>query len=192
MVRGMAESEVERALGLKVSHPGRAWVREHVVQNLPQSHDITAARQHLKKSAARGPHWHKVAEWALSTQGTTFNVADWLAQTPKDRLARNIGDDWSIFDKMPATNPYILTVATKTVAVNLDQPLLDNNSFVYYVLKGLPEVVSGNGSGFRKIDSPALEDSRLPCPLPVLMGRGLPSEASHPFLSRRLLVTAGR
>ncbi|KAK1966729.1 hypothetical protein LY78DRAFT_692543 [Colletotrichum sublineola] len=91
MVRGMAESEVERALGLKVSHPGRAWVREHVVQNLPQSHDITAARQHLKKSAARGPHWHKVAEWHCLLRGV---IVDAVGENSKSQVEKLHCDIW--------------------------------------------------------------------------------------------------
>ena len=39
--------------------PG-GWVREQVVQDLPQSHDIAAAQQHLKKGAIRELHWHRV------------------------------------------------------------------------------------------------------------------------------------
>lgn len=36
------------------------WVREQVIQDLPQSHDISAAQQHLKKGAIRELHWHRV------------------------------------------------------------------------------------------------------------------------------------
>ncbi len=36
------------------------WVREQVVTDLPQSHDIAAAQQHLKKGALRELHWHRV------------------------------------------------------------------------------------------------------------------------------------
>jgi oxalate decarboxylase len=36
------------------------WVREQVIQDLPQSHDIAAAQQHLKKGAIRELHWHRV------------------------------------------------------------------------------------------------------------------------------------
>ena len=39
--------------------PG-GWVREQVIQDLPQSHDIAAAQQHLSKGAIRELHWHKV------------------------------------------------------------------------------------------------------------------------------------
>ncbi len=36
------------------------WVREQVITDLPQSHDIAAAQQHLKKGALRELHWHRV------------------------------------------------------------------------------------------------------------------------------------
>ncbi|OAK95371.1 Bicupin, oxalate decarboxylase/oxidase [Phaeosphaeriaceae sp. SRC1lsM3a] len=43
-------------------YPG-GWVREQVDNDLPASHDIAAAQQHLKKGAIRELHWHRVAEW---------------------------------------------------------------------------------------------------------------------------------
>ena len=39
--------------------PG-GWSREQVIQDLPQSHDIAGAQQHLKKGATRELHWHRV------------------------------------------------------------------------------------------------------------------------------------
>ncbi|TQN73419.1 putative oxalate decarboxylase [Colletotrichum shisoi] len=187
------------------------WVREQVIQDLPQSHDIAAAQQHLKKGAIRELHWHKVAEWGIvyagsviigavgedgrsqveklnygdiwyfpkgaahyiqgvddeneyllafdeadfDKIGTTFNIVDWLARTPRDILARNFGVDRSVFDKLPTTNPYILngTVATTNVTVSPDQYLSGNSSFVYRTFEHPPEVVPGNGGEFRKIDS---------------------------------------
>lgn len=39
------------------------WVREQVIQDLPQSHDISAAQQHLKKGAIRELHWHRVVSY---------------------------------------------------------------------------------------------------------------------------------
>ena len=36
------------------------WVREQVITDLPSSHDIAAAQQHLKKGAIRELHWHRV------------------------------------------------------------------------------------------------------------------------------------
>jgi hypothetical protein len=42
------------------------WVREQVITDLPQSHDIAAAQQHLKKGALRELHWHRVVRVAES------------------------------------------------------------------------------------------------------------------------------
>lgn len=39
--------------------PG-GWTRTQVIQDLPQSHDIAAAQQHLHQGAIRELHWHKV------------------------------------------------------------------------------------------------------------------------------------
>lgn len=39
--------------------PG-GWTRKQVVQDLPQSKDISGAQQHLRKGAIRELHWHKV------------------------------------------------------------------------------------------------------------------------------------
>jgi hypothetical protein len=36
------------------------WTREQVITDLPASHDIAAAQQHLKKGALRELHWHRV------------------------------------------------------------------------------------------------------------------------------------
>ena len=46
-------------------YPG-GWVREQVDNDLPQSHDIAAAQQHLKKGAIRELHWHRVVRCVLS------------------------------------------------------------------------------------------------------------------------------
>lgn len=65
------------------------WVREQVIQDLPSSHDISAAQQHLKKGAVRevsvtlNPcggstltsaklHWHRVAEWGFVYAGSVL------------------------------------------------------------------------------------------------------------------------
>jgi oxalate decarboxylase len=50
------------------------WVREQVIQDLPSSHDISGAQQHLVKGAIRELHWHKVVSLTLPSQspGTDF------------------------------------------------------------------------------------------------------------------------
>lgn len=42
------------------------WVREQVITDLPASHDIAAAQQHLKKGAIRELHWHRVVRTATT------------------------------------------------------------------------------------------------------------------------------
>lgn len=40
-------------------YPG-GWSREQITSDLPQSHDIAGAQQHLIKGAIRELHWHRV------------------------------------------------------------------------------------------------------------------------------------
>ncbi|KAK0628295.1 putative oxalate decarboxylase oxdC [Bombardia bombarda] len=187
------------------------WVREQVITDLPSSHDIAAAQQHLTKGAIRELHWHRVAEWGIvyngsilisavdedgryqveklsygdiwyfpkgvahtvqgleeenefllvfdeadfDKVGTTFNVDDWIKHTPKDILARNFGVDESVFDNVPAPNPYILnaTVSTKTVTDGPAGEATGNASFVYRTFDHPSEKVPGKGGEFYKIDS---------------------------------------
>ncbi|KHO01251.1 Bicupin, oxalate decarboxylase/oxidase [Metarhizium album ARSEF 1941] len=187
------------------------WVREQVVQDLPQSHDISGAQQHLKKGAIRELHWHRVAEWGFVYKGritvsavdedgkyqaeelnygdvwyfpkgvahtvqgleddnefllvfdegdfdkvgTTFNIDDWLAHTPKDILARNFGVPESVFDRLPSPNPYILnaTVSEKNVTGAVTPVASGNSSFVYRTFQHTAEKVGGQGGELRKIDS---------------------------------------
>ena len=123
------------------------WVREQLITDLPASHDIAAAQQHLTQGSIRELHWHRVAEWGyvykgqvavaavdeegrnqvevlnvgdiwyfpkgeahviqgladqneyllvfddgnFEAAGTTFNVDDWIAHTPKEILAKSFG-----------------------------------------------------------------------------------------------------
>ncbi|KAJ8104684.1 hypothetical protein ONZ43_g7734 [Nemania bipapillata] len=46
------------------------WVREQVVTDLPSSHDIAGAQQHLTKGSIRELHWHRVAEWGYVYAGS--------------------------------------------------------------------------------------------------------------------------
>ncbi|KAK0730089.1 cupin family protein [Lasiosphaeris hirsuta] len=187
------------------------WLREQVIQDLPQSHDISAAQQHLDKGGVRELHWHRVAEWGFvyagsvlisavdefgryqveklnygdiwyfpkgvahtvqgledgnefllvfddadfDKAGTTFNVDDWIAHTPRDVLAKNFGLPASVFDNVPKPNPNIFngTVSTKNVTDGPAGYLSGNASFVYRTLQHEPEKVPGGGGEFYKIDS---------------------------------------
>ncbi|KAM0664473.1 hypothetical protein ACQRIT_001639 [Beauveria bassiana] len=187
------------------------WVREQVVTDLPSSHDIAGAQQHLNKGAIRELHWHKSAEWGFvyngritvsavdengvyqATEigygdvwyfppgvahtvqglddenefllifdetdfdkiGTTFNLDDWVAHTPKHILAKNFGVPESAFKDVPAGSPYIIngTVATKNVTGAVTPEAKGDASFVYRTLQHPSEKIGGTGGTFYKIDS---------------------------------------
>ncbi|CAK4034952.1 Oxalate decarboxylase [Lecanosticta acicola] len=88
--------------------------------------------------------------------GTTFNVDDWIAHTPKDILAKNFGVNESIFNSVPATNPVIAAgnVSNSTV----DHPYGDlsaNKSSSYVIHSGdvAPIVAPGGGGTIQIFDS---------------------------------------
>ncbi|CAI6092695.1 unnamed protein product [Clonostachys chloroleuca] len=75
------------------------WVREQVIQDLPQSHDIAAAQQHLKKGATRELHWHRVdtnstqAEWGFVYAGRVLiNAVD--ENGVYQNVELGLGDIW--------------------------------------------------------------------------------------------------
>ncbi|KAI0515069.1 thermophilic glucose-6-phosphate isomerase [Xylaria bambusicola] len=51
------------------------WVRESVITDLPSSHDIAGAQQHLTKGSIRELHWHRVAEWGYLYTGSLIITA---------------------------------------------------------------------------------------------------------------------
>ncbi|KAH8884404.1 Bicupin, oxalate decarboxylase/oxidase [Thozetella sp. PMI_491] len=229
--------------------PG-GWVREQVIQDLPQSHDIAAAQQHLKKGAIRELHWHRVAEWgfvysgsiiisavdelgryqveklnygdiwyfpkgvAHTVQGledeneyllvfdeadfdkigTTFNVDDWLAHTPKSILAKNFGVNESVFSTLPSPNPYIqnATISTKNVTGPAGA-LTGNASFVYRTLQHTPEKVPGSGGEFHKIDSTNFPASKtIAATFVTLKPKGLRELHWHPNAEEWLYFHKGQ
>lgn len=69
------------------------WLREQVIQDLPQSHDISAAQQHLSKGAIRELHWHRVAEWGFVYAGSVLiSAVDEFGKYQVETL--NFGDIW--------------------------------------------------------------------------------------------------
>ncbi|KAI8943273.1 hypothetical protein NX059_001293 [Plenodomus lindquistii] len=194
-------------------YPG-GWVREQVNDDLPASHDIAAAQQHLKKGAIRELHWHRVAEWGqvlfgrvlvsavdengrhqtteldfgdiwyfpkgqahtvqglddeneyllafddanFDQAGTTFNLDDWLAKTPKSILAKSFGLPESTFDKLPERNPYIQN-STSGQGSKLRKvsggagDLSGDASYVYRTFQHAPEPAPGGAGQWWKIDS---------------------------------------
>ncbi|KAL3478517.1 RmlC-like cupin domain-containing protein [Aspergillus californicus] len=72
--------------------PG-GWVREQVLQDLPQSHDISGAQQHLTKGAIRELHWHRVAEWGFVYEGSLLlSAVDENGSWTTEKLEK--GDIW--------------------------------------------------------------------------------------------------
>ncbi|CRK35035.1 hypothetical protein BN1723_014940 [Verticillium longisporum] len=69
------------------------WVRTQVIQDLPQSHDIAAAQQHLEKGAIRELHWHRVAEWGFVYNGSVLvSAVDENGKFVNEKL--EYGDIW--------------------------------------------------------------------------------------------------
>ncbi|OCL07536.1 oxalate decarboxylase [Glonium stellatum] len=225
------------------------WVREQVVQDLPQSHDISAAQQHLKRGAIRELHWHRVAEWGFVYQGrvlvsavdengkfqldileygdiwyfpkgqahtiqgldeeneyllvfddgdfdavgTTFNLDDWVAHTPKSVLAKNFRLPESVFNSVPSSNPYIQnsTVSTRNVTGPNGQ-LVGNNSYVYHTFSHPSEEVPGSGGLFYKIDSTNFPVSKtIAATFVVLEPKGLRELHWHPTAEEWLYFHEG-
>lgn len=87
--------------------------------------------------------------------GTTFNIDDWLAHTPRDILAKNFGVDKSVFEDLPERNPYILngTVSDGDVVDVPDENVTPNSTYVFRTFEHEPEKIGGTGGEFRRIDS---------------------------------------
>lgn len=59
--------------------PG-GWSREQVIQDLPQSHDIAGAQQHLKKGAIRELHWHRTVSGCSCTLPMAYYLLWYLGR----------------------------------------------------------------------------------------------------------------
>ncbi len=71
------------------------WVREQVIQDLPQSHDIAAAQMHLKKGAIREMHWHRVVSYLyLSSYSVESMTMRWPETTASRRPLGTIASKW--------------------------------------------------------------------------------------------------
>ncbi|KAI9762520.1 MAG: hypothetical protein M4579_000323 [Chaenotheca gracillima] len=86
--------------------------------------------------------------------GTTFMVDDWIAHTPKEVLAKNFGIDASVFDTVPAADPYILK--SDVSDSNITSPygkLQGNSSYVYHLSQHPAPPAPGGGGTLAKVDS---------------------------------------
>ncbi|KAF2807016.1 putative oxalate decarboxylase oxdC, partial [Mytilinidion resinicola] len=69
------------------------WSREQVITDLPASHDIAAAQQHLTKGSIRELHWHRVAEWGYVYAGSVITSA--VDEDGNYQVAKlEVGDIW--------------------------------------------------------------------------------------------------
>ncbi|KAL1655546.1 hypothetical protein SLS61_002011 [Didymella pomorum] len=233
--------------------PG-GWVREQVDNDLPQSHDIAAAQQHLKKGAIRELHWHRVAEWGqvlfgrvlvsavdengrhqvtelgfgdiwyfpkgqahtvqglddeneyllafddgnFDATGTTFNLDDWLAKTPKSILAKTFGLPESTFDNLPKTNPYIQNSTTGAPARQRNitggaGELVADASYVYRTFSHAPEPAPGGAGVWWKIDSTNFPISKtIASTYVVLEPKGIRELHWHPTSEEWLYFHEGK
>jgi oxalate decarboxylase len=86
--------------------------------------------------------------------GTTFNVDDWVAHTPKAILAKNFGVDVSVFDTIPATNPYIVNATVSTATdTGPESGLTGNSSYVFHNSGEARIEIPGGGGNLSIIDS---------------------------------------
>ena len=86
---------------------------------------------------------------------TTYNIADWVAHTPKAILAKNFGVDVSVLSTIPDKSPNILN-STASTDLDIQGPngeLTGNASYVYRTLQHEPETIGGTGGTFYRIDS---------------------------------------
>jgi hypothetical protein len=86
---------------------------------------------------------------------TTFNLADWLAKTPRALLAKSFGLPESVFASLPSPNPYIQN-GTTTKYANVtggNGELTGDASYVYRTFQHTPEPAPGGGGQWWKIDS---------------------------------------
>ncbi|KAL8833817.1 MAG: hypothetical protein Q9170_004077 [Blastenia crenularia] len=81
--------------------------------------------------------------------GTTFNVDDWIAHTPKSILARNFGVNESVFNDLPTPDPYIFKgtepSSTEPDISNPNGKLEGNSSYTYHLSQ--EEIVPAPGRG---------------------------------------------
>ncbi|KAF1809245.1 putative oxalate decarboxylase oxdC [Eremomyces bilateralis CBS 781.70] len=134
--------------------PG-GWVRQQVTSDLPSSHDIAAAQQHLKKGAIRELHWHRVAEWGYVYAGEVLvSAVDEFGRYQVERLG--VGDIW-YFPKGEAhtiqglhdENEYLLVFDDGNfdavgVTFNIDDWISHTPKSILAKNFGLPESVFGS------------------------------------------------
>jgi oxalate decarboxylase/phosphoglucose isomerase-like protein (cupin superfamily) len=90
----------------------------------------------------------------FDASGTTFMVDDWVAHTPKAILAQNFGVNASVFDTVPATDPYILNATVTSVPdTGAAAGLFGNSSYVFHKSQNAQVQVPGGGGNLSIVDS---------------------------------------
>ncbi|KEZ40747.1 Oxalate decarboxylase [Scedosporium apiospermum] len=111
------------------NYPG-GWLRTQVIQDLPQSHDIAAAQQHLSKGTIRELHWHKNAEWGFVYAGSVLiSAVDEYGVHQEETL--NYGDIW-YFPKGTAHTVQGLEDKNEFLLV-FDNPEFDNAGVTFNI-----------------------------------------------------------
>jgi len=81
-------------------------------------------------------------------------VDDWIAHTPKAILAQNFGVNVSVFDAIPAADPYILNATVSTANdTGPSSGLTGNSSYVFHNSQNARVPVPGGGGNLSIIDS---------------------------------------
>ncbi|KAI0592935.1 RmlC-like cupin domain-containing protein [Biscogniauxia sp. FL1348] len=126
--------------------------------------------------------------------GTTFNVDDWIAHTPKPVLAKNFGLPEAVFGSVPSPNPYIsnATVDTRNVTGGNGERT-GNASFVYYARDHPLERVPGGGGTLRVVDSTTFPvAATIAASVVTLEPRGLRELHWHPNAQEWLYFHRGQ
>ncbi|KAL4922630.1 RmlC-like cupin domain-containing protein [Aspergillus aurantiobrunneus] len=153
--------------------PG-GWVREQLVQDLPQSRDISGAQQHLSKGAIRELHWHRVAEWGFVYEGSLLlSAVDENGSWTTEKL--NTGDIW-YFPKGVAHNVQGLSDENEYLLV-FDDGDFEKVGTTFMVddwIKHTPRDVLAKNFG---VDASVFD--KVPEKFPYILNGTIPEEADH-------------
>ncbi|KXJ87111.1 oxalate decarboxylase [Microdochium bolleyi] len=130
----------------------------------------------------------------FDARGTTFNVDDWIARTPRHILAKNFGLPAEVFSSVPATNPTIQNgnISTSTVTGGAGE-LSGNASFVYYAKDHELVSIPGGGGTLRIIDTTTFPASKTIAATVVTLSPGSLRELHwHPNAEEWLYFHKGK
>lgn len=104
----------------------------------------------------------------FDADGTTFMVDDWIAHTPKEVLAENLGWNQSVFDQVPTPDPYMVpgTNESWTSLEEARESIGENPSggtstpFAYHLSKTEPTKAPGGGGWVKITDHKSFNASK--------------------------------